>query len=124
MNLWFRLGAFFMMTGVALGAFGAHGLKGRLSPEAMQIYQTAVFYQLIHAMGLFVVAGAALTSPTRPAPALDRAGIVFGAGIVIFSGSLYLLAMTGLKWLGAVTPIGGLLFLFGWGTLAFQKIKH
>ena len=111
---WFKTAAFFMLTGVVLGAFGAHGLRGRVSPEMMQVYQTGVFYHLVHALGLFVVDSAA---QRKTAGAIRVAGLALSGGIVIFSGSLYLLAVTGVKWLGAVTPIGGLLFLTGWAVL-------
>jgi uncharacterized membrane protein YgdD (TMEM256/DUF423 family) len=109
-----------MLSGVGLGAFGAHGLKGRISVEALQIYHTAVLYHLVHGLGLFAVAWA---WSVKPAPAVRWAGLALSAGIVIFSGSLYLLAVTGARWLGAVTPIGGLLFLSAWGLLAFHKTK-
>lgn len=105
-----------MLAGVALGAFGAHGLKARLTPESMQIYQTAVLYHFIHALGLFVVALAAFQHPDNAR--IPMAGFAFVFGILVFSGSLYLLSVTGTRWLGALTPIGGLLFLLGWGLLA------
>lgn len=118
MNRWFRIAAFFLMTGVALGAFGAHALRGRLSPESLQIYQTGVLYQLIHGLGLFTVAWAA---SQNAGPGVHRAGWALSAGIVLFSGSLYLLAVTGERWLGAVTPLGGVAFLSGWAFLAFGR---
>lgn len=136
MNIWFRLAAFFMVTGVGLGAFGAHGLKSRLTADALQIYQTAVFYHLIHALGLFVVAWASAGGPVSPtgptggtagtfktAPAIRFAGWTISMGIVIFAGSLYLLAVTGVRWFGAVTPIGGACFLAGWTALAVGKAR-
>ena len=97
---------------VALGAFGAHGLGARLTAELMSNYQTAVQYHFYHALALF---GAALLSARFPAAALPKAsGYLFLAGIVLFSGSLYLLALTGARWFGAITPLGGLGFLAGW----------
>lgn len=97
---------------VALGAFGAHGLGARLSAELMATYQTAVQYHFYHALALL---GVALLSLQFPAAALPRAsGYLFLAGIVLFSGSLYVLALTGARWLGAITPLGGLGFLAGW----------
>ena len=97
---------------VALGAFGAHGLSARLSAEMMATYQTAVQYHFYHSLALL---GVALLCLQFPVATLPRAsGYLFLAGIVLFSGSLYLLALTGVRWLGAVTPIGGLGFLAGW----------
>lgn len=109
-----------MFAGVALGAFGAHALKGRLSAEALQIYQTAVFYHFTHALGLFVVAWAQSQSSDAR---VRVAGLAFVLGIFVFSGSLYLLAVTGMRWLGALTPIGGVLFLAGWALLTLVKLS-
>jgi uncharacterized membrane protein YgdD (TMEM256/DUF423 family) len=106
---WIKLAALFGFLGVALGAFGAHGLKEVLSPYHMDIYKTAVFYHLIHTVALLGYGILAKQSPTKAWP-----GVCFSLGIVVFSGSLYLLAITGIGWLGAVTPIGGLFFLAGW----------
>lgn len=108
------LAAFFGFTGVGLGAFAAHGLKGRLSPEYLAIFQTGVLYQLIHALALF---GVALLAAHVPGRLVNWAGFAFVAGIVLFSGSLYLLTLTGTSKLGIVTPFGGLCFLFGWSIL-------
>jgi uncharacterized membrane protein YgdD (TMEM256/DUF423 family) len=101
---------------VALGAFGAHGLKTVLSPDMMLIYQTAVHYHLTHAIVLVVVSVLALSKPEIPY--FKRSGVCLFVGIMIFSGSLYLLTLTGTKWLGAVTPIGGVSLLVGWLMLA------
>jgi uncharacterized membrane protein YgdD (TMEM256/DUF423 family) len=120
MNIWFRVASMFLMAGVGLGAFGAHGLKTRLSVESMQIYQTAVFYHLVHGLGIFAVAWA---WSQRPAGFVRAAGWALCIGIVIFCGSLYLMALTGVRWLGAVTPIGGLAFILGWGILASKGNK-
>lgn len=114
-NRWFKIAAFFMMLGVLLGAFGAHALKMRLSPEALEIYQTAVSYQFIHAIALFIVAYVVSTQKRS----VILAGYCFVGGILIFSGSLYFLSLTGIKWIGALTPIGGVLFVAGWALLAF-----
>ena len=101
---------------VALGAFGAHGLKEILTRhDTAAIWETAVFYHFIHTVMLF------LLGQRRPVPAGPWLG--FLAGIVIFSGSLYLLAVTNARWLGAITPIGGLSFLAGWLWLAFDAAK-
>jgi uncharacterized membrane protein YgdD (TMEM256/DUF423 family) len=104
------LAAFFGFTGVALGAFAAHGLRARLSSEYLAVFQTGVNYQLIHALALLAVALLAQHLPGRLAM---FAGSLFTLGILLFSGSLYLLTLGGLK-LGIVTPIGGLAFLGGW----------
>ncbi len=113
-TVWIKWGSALMFLAVALGAFGAHALKAKLSPEAMEIYKTAVLYHLIHALGLLALAG---VSGTASDGRLFWAGTLLVSGIVLFSGSLYLLAVTGQKWLGAVTPLGGLAFLSAWGTV-------
>ncbi len=97
---------------VALGAFAAHALAGRLSPDLLQVFETAARYQMYHALAiaLAVVAGDRLVSPVWAA----RAGWAFAVGALLFSGSLYLLALTGARWLGAITPFGGVAFLAGW----------
>lgn len=106
------LAAIFGFTGVAMGAFGAHGLKAVLSEQAMEIYKTAVSYQMWHAPALGLVA---LLPPQK---LLRWAGYSLVAGILLFSGSLYLLAIFDLRWLGIVTPFGGVAFLLAWGLLA------
>jgi uncharacterized membrane protein YgdD (TMEM256/DUF423 family) len=106
----------FGLTGVALGAFGAHALKGRLGPELIEIFRTGVFYQLVHAVALLAVA--AIHHRLRVPRATTW---LFSLGIVIFSGSLYALALTGTRLWGAVTPLGGLAFLAGWLTLLLPK---
>ncbi|WNW12337.1 DUF423 domain-containing protein [Pseudomonas sp. DTU_2021_1001937_2_SI_NGA_ILE_001] len=108
------MAAFFGFTGVGLGAFAAHGLKGRLSAEYLAIFQTGVLYQLIHCLALL---GVALLVAHIPGRLVNWAGFAFAAGILLFSGSLYLLTLTGVSRLGIVTPFGGLCFLFGWATL-------
>lgn len=108
------MAAFFGFTGVALGAFAAHGLKGRLSAEYLAVFQTGVLYQLIHALALF---GVALLAMQMPGRLVNWAGFAFAAGIVLFSGSLYLLTLSGMGKLGIVTPFGGLCFLLGWSIL-------
>jgi len=106
----------FGLTGVALGAFGAHALKARLGPELLEVFRTGVFYQLVHAVALLAVAG------IRDRLRAPRATTwLFSAGIVIFSGSLYALALSGIRGWGAVTPLGGLAFLAGWTTLILPK---
>ena len=105
---------------VALGAFGAHGLKSRVEPELLAVWQTAVQYQLAHALALLCVA---LLLRQAGEAALVWAGWSFLAGIVLFSGSLYLLVLTGVRPLGVVTPFGGLAFLAGWLALAVAAGK-
>ena len=105
------LAAFFGFTGVALGAFAAHGLKSRLSAEYLAIFHTGVTYQLVHALALLAVALLATQIPGR---LMTWASASFAIGILLFSGSLYLLTLTGVSKLGIVTPFGGLAFLIGW----------
>ena len=99
-----RLGAIAMAFGVALGAFGAHGLRDRLAPDLLAVYETGVRYHLVHALGLFVAAWLAGEDQTRSA---RLAGVLLVVGILLFSGSLYVLALTGVRAFGALTPIGG-----------------
>lgn len=110
------LGAASGFIGVAAGAFGAHTLRERLEPRALEIFETAAHYQLIHALAIVVAAVLA----ARAAPQAATAGWCFVAGTAIFSGSLYALALTGVTKLGAITPVGGLLFLAGWALLAWS----
>jgi uncharacterized membrane protein YgdD (TMEM256/DUF423 family) len=105
------LAAFFGFTGVALGAFAAHGLKNRLTPEYLAIFHTGVTYQLVHTLALL---GVALLATQIPGRLVTWAGVSFAIGILLFSGSLYLLTMTGVSKLGIITPFGGLAFLAGW----------
>jgi uncharacterized membrane protein YgdD (TMEM256/DUF423 family) len=107
---------------VALGAFGAHGLSGRLSPDMLQIWETGARYQMYHALALLAVAWAATQLPTSSLP--GWAGGLFIAGTVLFCGSLYVLALSGRLWLGAVTPLGGLAFLAGWACLALGALRR
>ena len=109
------LGSLFALAGVAAGAFGSHVLQSRVSQEMLDIFEVAVRYQMYHALALLAVGLACLHRDGRW---LRRAGGAFAAGILIFSGSLYLLALTGTRWWGAVTPIGGAGFLAGWLCLA------
>lgn len=105
---------------VALGAFGAHALRRRLTPEQLATFETGVRYQFYHVAGLLAATWAAGQWPASgPAAA---AGWLFVAGVVLFSGSLYLLALTGRRWLGAITPLGGLAFIAGWLCLALAAV--
>jgi len=114
--IWIRFASFLMLLGVVLGAFGAHALKGTLSEDGKTVYQTAVLYHLVHGLGLFAVGWLATLRPHEPL--IDKAGWAFVLGIILFSGSLYLLSVTGVKKLGIITPFGGLAFLLGWLCLA------
>ncbi|TDI48500.1 MAG: DUF423 domain-containing protein [Acidobacteria bacterium] len=100
-----------MFLAVALGAFGAHGLRQRLSPDMLAIFETGVRYHVYHALALLVVAWVADKNPESLA---NAAGWAFTLGIAVFSGSLYILSISGIRWLGAVTPIGGVALLVGW----------
>ena len=110
-----RLGAIFGGVGVALGAFGAHGLRTVVTPDRLAVFETGVRYHLVHALAILAAAWAAHVAGDSRAPRI--AGALFAAGVVLFSGSLYALALTGVTMLGAVTPIGGLAFLLGWALL-------
>jgi len=111
------LAAAAMFLAVALGAFGAHALKARLAPEMASAWQTAVLYHALHALALFGLGLLMLHWPERTD--LPIVGWLFVAGIVLFSGSLYLMALTDARALGAVTPIGGVAFLLGWAILVW-----
>jgi uncharacterized membrane protein YgdD (TMEM256/DUF423 family) len=110
------IGSLLGFAGVALGAFGAHGLKNRLSVDMLAIFETGVRYHMYHTFAVLIVALA--LGHFGNARLLSVSGWLFVGGIVIFSGSLYALALTGVTTLGAITPIGGLLFLAGWACLA------
>jgi uncharacterized membrane protein YgdD (TMEM256/DUF423 family) len=112
---WFATGAVLAAIAVAAGAFGAHGLENRLSADDLDTYQTAARYHIYHALGLLAVAYA---SKRFEGGLVTASGWLFIAGIVLFSGSLYVLSLSGVKILGAVAPIGGVCFLAGWGCLA------
>lgn len=112
--IWARLGAALMFTSVALGAFAAHGLKNKLPPDMLAVFETGVRYQVYHALALFVVSW---LSSLGPNAAARNAGLFFVSGILIFSGSLYILAISGVRAWGMVTPLGGLFFLIGWAFL-------
>ncbi|WDZ97162.1 DUF423 domain-containing protein [Herbaspirillum sp. WKF16] len=113
-------GALNMFIAVCCGAFGAHGLKKIISDEMLAIWHTAVTYQVMHALGMIAVA---LLAPKFGGAALNWAGNLMLAGIVVFSGSLYLLALTGTRILGAITPIGGVAFLAAWLLVAWAAYK-
>ena len=115
-RLFFILGVVSAAIAVGTGAFGAHGLKARVAPDMLAVWETASRYHMYHAFGLICAAWAASRWPTGAATA---SGWLFVAGTVIFSGSLYVMTLTGARWLGAITPIGGLAFIAGWIVLAW-----
>jgi len=111
---WFRLGCYSAAVAVGLGAFGAHGLKSRISdPYLLDVWSKAVLYHVVHAFGLLAVAQAPVPTPA--------AGHAFLGGTLLFSGSLYVMTLTNKRWLGAVTPFGGVLFLVGWTLLGWNQ---
>ena len=119
-RLFLALGALSGAVAVTLGAFGAHALRGRLAPELAAAFEVGVRYQMYHALALLAVAWAATRAPGG---GVAFAGWLFVGGTVVFSGSLYLLALTGARWLGAVTPVGGLAFIAGWLLLAWAALR-
>ncbi len=116
-RFFFTSGAVAALIALALGAFGSHYLRTKLSAEMLDIFEIGVRYQMYHALGLIAVAWA---TSRWPEINLNSAGWAFIIGIVLFSGSLYLLSITGMRWLGVVTPIGGLSFLAGWAILVWS----
>lgn len=119
-QLFFAIGAIAAGLAVALGAFGAHGLVDRVTPERLDVYKTGVLYHMVHALALLAVGWAATQWPGWQ---VQGAGYLFLTGIVLFSGSLYLLVLTDTPWLGAVTPFGGVAFIVGWGLLAWAAFQ-
>jgi uncharacterized membrane protein YgdD (TMEM256/DUF423 family) len=113
-RLFVALGAGSALLSVAAGAFGAHALRGRLSPDLLAVFETGARYQMYHALGLLA---AAWVLSRWPGPWPVRAAWLFVIGTLLFSGSLYLLALTGIRWLGAITPFGGVALLVGWACL-------
>jgi uncharacterized membrane protein YgdD (TMEM256/DUF423 family) len=119
-RVFFALGSVAAFVGVALGAFAAHGLQTRLGADMLATFETAVRYQMYHALALLAVGWA----HTRwPSAVLTAGGWLFFAGVLLFSGSLYALSLSGVRWLGAITPLGGLAFLAGWLCLAWAAWK-
>ena len=120
-NLFFMLGGLSGMLSVLLGAFGAHGLKDRVPADLLQVWETGARYHSYHALALLATAWAITRWPD--ARAAGAAGCLFVGGTLLFSGSLYLMTLTGQRWLGAVTPFGGLLLIAGWACLAWVGWK-
>ena len=121
MKTFIVIGALAMALGVILGAFGAHGLKSRLTPDLLAVYHTGVEYHLYHALGLILLG--ILIHQFPQMAGLRTGGWLLLAGIVIFSGSLYVLAITGIRWLGAITPIGGAAFIAGWVWIGWSLMR-
>ena len=119
---WIATGALLMAAAVGLGAFGAHGLRSRLDAYSMSVYEKAVFYHFVHALGILAVALMARMHAISIS-GQERVAWLLLAGIVIFSGSLYSLAISGVRILGAITPIGGLAFIAGWILLAYEAFR-
>ena len=122
MKILLLIGAINGFLAVALGAFGAHGLEGRLSEKMLATWEKAVQYQMFHAIGLFIVAF--LADKFSQVSLITTAGWSLLVGIILFSGSLYVLSVTGIKILGAITPLGGVAFLLGWVLLMVAAVKH
>jgi uncharacterized membrane protein YgdD (TMEM256/DUF423 family) len=120
--VWSGVGAVALALAVAFGAFGAHGLRGRLDAYSMSVYERAVFYHFVHAIGLLVVP-LFVRAGLLPQSSGARICILLLAGIVLFSGSLYTLAVTGMRILGAVTPFGGIAFIVAWLWLAWYLLR-
>ena len=115
------LGSFFSLITIVLGAFGAHALKDQLSEYSRSIYEKAVLYQMFHSLGILLIT---ILNQYIDKFDLSLSIWLFSLGIILFSGSLYILAVTQVKWLGAITPIGGLLFIFGWAVVFYKTIAN
>ena len=120
---WSAIAAVFLALAVGMGAFGAHGLRARLDAYHLDIYKTAVLYHFLHALGMLIVAMLPKTGALSPEPA-NAVCWLLAAGILIFSGSLYLLAITGVSVLGAITPFGGVAFIVAWLLLAWKLARR
>lgn len=118
--IWVQVGSILMFIGVALGAFGAHALRDRVTPDLLTVFETGVRYHFYHALALFAVGW---LSESHPSGVITGAGVAFVFGILVFSGSLYILTLSGTRWWGAVTPVGGLAFLVGWALLAIGAFR-
>ena len=116
MNLWIKIGGILGFLGVALGAFGAHGLKSSITPEMLEVYKTGVFYHLIHSI---VILGIGFYGKEQ----FNKAAIFLLSGIILFSFSLYLLAITSLQFFGIITPFGGICLLIGWGLIVYEGFR-
>ena len=117
MKVWLVVGSALSALAVLIGAFGAHGLKLKITPEALSIFEIGVRYQMYHSLGLILIG---IIGYHLPQSSIMPAAYFILAGIITFSGSLYVLALLNIKWLGAITPIGGMCFIIGWLLLAFN----
>jgi uncharacterized membrane protein YgdD (TMEM256/DUF423 family) len=117
MKQWIMAGTLLAALSVIFGAFGSHGLKTRVAPEMLAVFETGVRYHFYHALGLIMIG---ILGFHYSAFQLQLPAMMMSTGILVFSGTLYLLVLTGQKWLGAVTPIGGLLLILSWATLAYR----
>lgn len=122
-RIFLTVAAIFGGLSVMAGAFGAHALSGKISDRAIEIFETGARYQMYHALALFLIAVLLRTSQSSQ-PLMNLAGSAFIIGVAIFSGSLYALSLTGIKWLGAITPLGGVALIAGWGCLAIAALKQ
>lgn len=120
-RVFFVVGSFLAGVAVAAGAFGAHGLQGRVEPRMVEVFATAARYQMFHALALLAVAWGVSRWPEAR---LETGGWLLAAGTLVFSGSLYLMVFTGVRWLGAITPVGGVLMIAGWLLLAWKTARH
>jgi len=120
MSNWFVTGALAAGMGVVLGAFGAHGIKSRVTPDLLTVFETGVRYHMYHALALLAVGWA---STRWTSPWIAASGWLFLVGILVFSGSLYLLTLTGARWWGAITPLGGIALIGGWMCLALGALR-
>ena len=119
-RLFLIIGSIAAGLAVMAGAFGAHGLEGRVTPDRLETFKTGVAYQMYHALALLLVGWMGMQ---QSATLLTSAGVAFALGILIFSGSLYVLVLTDTAWLGAITPIGGVAFITGWGLLVAHLLR-
>lgn len=121
-NIWVSIGSVLLACAVGAGAFGAHGLREHLDAYSMSVYEKAVFYHFVHSLGILIVATLTTTNVLAQSSA-SRVQVLLLVGTLVFSGSLYILAVSGIRWLGAITPIGGVCFVFAWMLLAWESFR-
>lgn len=119
-NRWMGIGALLMASSIIAGAFGAHFLRLRLDPYLLTVYEKAVFYQIVNSLGMVLLGTVALLTESK---ALLRPIFLLALGVVVFCGSLYCLSLTGVRWIGAITPIGGVAFIVGWCWAGLVMLK-